>query len=419
MKEYDVNKVKNIAFAGHNGSGKTSLAEALLFKAGASDRLGKTVDGTTICDYDPEEIKRKISIGTSLASFEYNDFKINLLDTPGLFDFAAEMIEGIRAADTVMITVSAKSGVKVGARKAYDEAVKQGKEVYFHLAVDTGMGRIGVKSDESSIDLVKEIFSLPNVVSEGIFTHFAKADEPGTMATERQIGSFRDYIFLLEGEGINFRLKHCSNSAGIVLYPEANMDLVRIGIVMYGMWPSDEVPLDPSCVRPVLELKSHIVYIKSIAPGDEVSYGGTYVAVRNRKVATIPVGYGDGYPRSLSNRGYVLIRGYRAPILGRVCMDQFMVDVSDIPDVSEGDTVTLIGTDGDRYISAEELGRLSGRFNYELICDLGSRVPRIYTKRGETLLFHPGGQDGPLPGLLGRRRPGQCMAHVLLDGDAQ
>ncbi|NLT08938.1 MAG: elongation factor G [Ruminococcus sp.] len=131
MKEYDVNKVKNIAFAGHNGSGKTSLAEALLFKAGASDRLGKTVDGTTICDYDPEEIKRKISIGTSLASFEYNDFKINLLDTPGLFDFAAEMIEGIRAADTVMITVSAKSGVKVGARKAYDEAVKQGKSKMF------------------------------------------------------------------------------------------------------------------------------------------------------------------------------------------------------------------------------------------------------------------------------------------------
>ena len=271
------------------------------------------------------------------------------------------------------------------AKALSDEAVKQGKEVFFHLAVDTGMKRIGVKCDESSLDLVRSIFSLPNVVSEGIFTHFAKADEPGPTATERQIGAFRDYIFLLEGEGINFRLKHCSNSAGIVLYPEANMDLVRIGIVMYGMWPSDEVPLDPAVVRPVLELKSHIVYIKNIAPGDEVSYGGTYVAVRDRKVATIPVGYGDGYPRSLSNQGYVLIRGMRAPILGRVCMDQFMVDVTEIPDVSEGDTVTLIGRDGDGYISAEELGRLSGRFNYELICDLGSRVPRIYRKRGEIL----------------------------------
>ena len=131
MKEYDVNKVKNIAFAGHNGSGKTSLTEAILYKAGASDRPGKTADGTTVCDYDPEEIKRKISIGTSLASFEYNDYKVNILDTPGLFDFAAEMIEGIRAADTVMITVSAKSGVKVGTRKAYDEAVKQGKSKMF------------------------------------------------------------------------------------------------------------------------------------------------------------------------------------------------------------------------------------------------------------------------------------------------
>ncbi|MDE6848864.1 MAG: GTP-binding protein, partial [Ruminococcus sp.] len=131
MKTYDVTKIKNIAFAGHNGSGKTSLAEALLYKAGASDRLGKTADGTTVCDYDPEEIKRGISIGTSLASFEYNDYRINLLDTPGLFDFAAEMVEGIRASDTVMITVSAKSGVKVGAKKAYDEAVNQGKSKMF------------------------------------------------------------------------------------------------------------------------------------------------------------------------------------------------------------------------------------------------------------------------------------------------
>ncbi|HAE52514.1 MAG TPA: elongation factor G, partial [Ruminococcus sp.] len=131
MKDYDVKKIRNIAFAGHNGSGKTSLAEALLFKAGASDRLGKTADGTTVCDYDPEEIKRKISISTSLAAFEYNDLKINILDTPGLFDFAAEMTEGIRAADTVMITVSAKSGVKVGARKAYDEALKQNKSKMF------------------------------------------------------------------------------------------------------------------------------------------------------------------------------------------------------------------------------------------------------------------------------------------------
>ena len=265
------------------------------------------------------------------------------------------------------------------------EAVKQGKEVYFHLAVDTGMRRIGVRANESSLDLVKHILSLPNVVSEGIFTHFAKADERNEKTTDKQIERFKDFIFLCEGEGIEFKYKHCSNSAGILLYPEANMDLVRLGIVMYGLWPSDEVPLKRSEIRPVLELKSHIVYIKEIEGGDEVSYGGTYTALNKRKIATIPVGYGDGYPRTLSNKGYVLINGHYAPIVGRICMDQFMVDVTKIPEAKEGDTVTLIGHDGESYISAEELGRLSGRFNYELLCSLGSRIPRMFVKRGEVV----------------------------------
>ena len=264
-----------------------------------------------------------------------------------------------------------------------EEAVRQGKDVYFHLAVDTGMNRIGVKCDDSSLEDVRYMMTLPNVVSEGIFTHFAKADEPVAKTTERQIGLFRDFIFLCEDEGVFFRYKHCSNSAGVILFPEANMDLVRVGITMYGMWPSDDVPLRRSEIRNALELKSHIVYIKNIAPGDEVSYGGTYVAINERRVATIPVGYGDGYPRSLSNRGYVLIHGRYAPILGRICMDQFMVDVTKIPEAEEGDCVILLGSDGDCYISAEELGRLSGRFNYEFTCDLGKRIPRIYLKRGE------------------------------------
>ncbi len=261
------------------------------------------------------------------------------------------------------------------------EAVKQGKKTYFHLAVDTGMRRIGVEPYESSIETVKYMLSLPNVVSEGIFTHFARADERGTKPTERQIGRFRDYIFLLEGEGIRFKYKHCSNSAGILLYPEANMDLVRLGIVLYGLWPSDEVPVSRNEIRSVLELRSHIVYIKDIEDGDEVSYGGIYTALNRRRIATIPVGYGDGYPRSLSNKGYVLIKGKYAPIVGRICMDQFMVDITNIDNVNTGDPVILIGRDGESFISAEELGRLSGRFNYELVCGLGARVPRIYLKR--------------------------------------
>ena len=272
------------------------------------------------------------------------------------------------------------------AKALSDEAVRQDKNVFFHLAVDTGMGRIGVKCDESSLDIVRNIMCLPNVVREGIFTHFAKADEPGTKATERQIGRFKDFIFLCEGEGINFRYKHCSNSAGVILYPEANMDLVRVGITMYGMWPSDDVPLKRTEIKPALELKSHIVYIKDVVSGDEISYGGTYVALKERRIATIPVGYGDGYPRSLSNRGYVLLHGEKAPIVGRICMDQFMIDVTDIPDAREGDMVTLLGSDGGALISAEELGRLSGRFNYEFTCDLGSRIPRVFLKRGQAVM---------------------------------
>ena len=271
------------------------------------------------------------------------------------------------------------------AKALSDEAVLQGKEVFFHLAVDTGMSRIGVRCDDSSLEDVRYMMTLPNVVSEGIFTHFARADEPVAKTTERQLGLFRDYIFLCEDEGVKFRYKHCSNSAGMILYPEANMDLVRAGITMYGMWPSDDVPLRRSEIKSALELKSHIVYIKNVAPGAEISYGGTYVALNTRRIATVPVGYADGFPRSLSNKGYVLIRKKYAPILGRICMDQFMVDVTDIPEAEEGDTVVLLGHDGENFISAEELGRLSGRFNYEFTCDLGKRIPRIFLKKGEVI----------------------------------
>ena len=159
---------------------------------------------------------------------------------------------------------------------------------------------------------------------------------------------------------------------------ESHLDLVRAGVALYGLWPSDEVKKDILALKPALSLHSHVVYIKEIESGDAVSYGGTFVADRSVRVATVPVGYGDGYPRSLSNKGYVLIRGKKAPILGRVCMDQFMVDVTDIPEAVMDDTVTLIGNDGTETITMEELGELSGRFNYELACDLGKRIPRVY-----------------------------------------
>lgn len=175
-------------------------------------------------------------------------------------------------------------------------------------------------------------------------------------------------------------MKHCSNSAGILEMKEANLDAVRAGITLYGLWPSEEVRQDIVSITPALSWNSHIAYCKEIHAGDAVSYGGTFVAEHTMRIATIPVGYGDGYPRSLSGKGYVLIHGKKAPILGRVCMDQMMVDVTDIPEAAEGDEATLIGRNGALCITAEELGELSGRFNYELVCCIGKRVPRIYCK---------------------------------------
>lgn len=160
------------------------------------------------------------------------------------------------------------------------------------------------------------------------------------------------------------------------------MDAVRAGITLYGLWPSAEVSRDIIRLRPVLSLKTHIVYIKEVPAGTQISYGGTYVTPERMRIATIPVGYGDGYPRSLSNKGYVLIRGKKAPILGRVCMDQFMVGLKDIPEAEEEDEVTLVGEDNGARITMEELGELSGRFNYEFVCGLGKRIPRVYWKGG-------------------------------------
>ncbi|MCR5655572.1 MAG: alanine racemase [Lachnospiraceae bacterium] len=269
--------------------------------------------------------------------------------------------------------------------KELSETAKRiGISAKVHIKVDTAMSRIGIRPDEENgLAFVREVLSSDMIEAEGIFTHFAKADEADKTAVYAQLKRYIDFLSLVhEKTGYRFPIEHCSNSAGIIELPEANMDMVRAGITVYGLWPSDEVSQSIVALAPVLSLTSHIVYIKEIEAGTSVSYGGTFTADHTMKIATIPVGYGDGYPRLLSNKGSVLIRGMRAPILGRVCMDQFMVDVSDIPDVAEYDTVTLIGEDGNDRITMEELGELSGRFNYELACDLGKRIPRVFMKNG-------------------------------------
>ncbi|SFU77613.1 alanine racemase [Butyrivibrio sp. M55] len=250
-----------------------------------------------------------------------------------------------------------------------------------HIAVDTGMSRIGIRHDKSGEEFVKKAFGVSSIEVEGIFTHFARADEKDLSNVKEREQIFAEFVKSAEAAvGKKIPIHHCANSASIIAVPESSMDMVRAGVTIYGMWPSDEVAKDIIDLKPAMELVSHIVMIKDVPEGTPVSYGGTFVTDSATRIATIPVGYGDGYPRSLSNKGYVLIKGHRANILGRVCMDQFMVDVTDIPDAKEGDEVVLLGKDpvSGEEISAEMLGNLSGRFNYELTCDINHRVPRVY-----------------------------------------
>ncbi len=262
-------------------------------------------------------------------------------------------------------------------------AAALGMDCPVHFAVDTGMSRIGYQVTEESADEMARLALLPHIMAEGIFTHFARADEADKTSTYRQIEQFKRMLSMLEERGLHIPVRHCSNSAGIVDVPEANMDLVRAGITLYGLWPSAEVDKSRIDLQPVLSLVTHVAYVKELPAGREISYGGTYTTKRNSVIATIPVGYADGYARGLSNCGEVLIHGRRAPILGRVCMDQFMVDVTKIPDVKCQDKVTLIGRDGAERITLEELGERSGRFNYEFVCDLGKRIPRVYLRDGK------------------------------------
>ena len=264
-----------------------------------------------------------------------------------------------------------------------DIAAEKNKVCRIHIKVDTGMSRIGFQVTPESADTVARISKLPNIMIEGIFTHFARADESSKAPAYEQFKQFEKMIAMVEEKGVQIPLKHCSNSAGIVEIPECNMDMVRAGITLYGLWPSEEVDKTKISLKPVMSLRSRVAYVKELLPGRQISYGGTFTVKKKMTVATVPVGYGDGYARGLSNKGWVLIKGQKAPICGRVCMDQFMVDVTDIPGVKIGDTVTLLGKDADEEITMEQLGELSGRFNYEFACLITPRVPRIYHKNND------------------------------------
>lgn len=265
------------------------------------------------------------------------------------------------------------------------EAGRQGKKARIHVKVDTGMGRIGFFDNVESAQVVREIAALPHVELEGLFTHFACADEADKTSALGQLARFGRFCQQVQELGVEIPIRHISNSAGSIDLPQADYDMVRCGIATYGMYPSEEVNKRRICLRPALRLVSHVVYVKEVEAGCGISYGSTFVTGRKTRIATIPVGYADGYPRRLSSKGFVLIHRKRAPILGRVCMDQMMVDVTHIPETAIGDSVVLAGSDGAEAITVEELSELAGSFNYEFVCNISKRVPRIYYQSGQVV----------------------------------
>ncbi len=263
------------------------------------------------------------------------------------------------------------------ANKLSAAAKKCGVKANAHIAVDTGMGRIGVSCDADGIALAKKICSYSEINVCGIFTHYATADEADKTTANMQRERFEDFVDKLRACGTDLELRHICNSAAICDMNDKCYSMVRPGIIVYGLNPSNEI-LNKLDLKPALSLKTHVSYIKKVSKGDGISYGHKYIAPSERIIATIPVGYADGYPRMLSGIGRVLIKGEFAPIVGRVCMDQFMVDITDIPDVKIEDSVILIGSDGDKEITADELASLCGTINYEIVCGIGKRVPRVY-----------------------------------------
>lgn len=264
-----------------------------------------------------------------------------------------------------------------------NEAVKQGKNMPFHFCIDTGMSRIGFQVSEGSADICKSITELPNIFAEGLFSHFATADEKDLSKAVEQRNKYKEFCKMLSDRGIEIPIKHLNNSAGIMNFDEY-FDMCRMGIITYGLYPSDEVDKDILDLEPIMSWHTKISHIKELEPNREISYGGTFKTDRVTKVATVPVGYADGFPRCLSNKGKVIINGKYAKILGRVCMDQFMVDVSDI-ECNINDEVVLFGTQKNAHISLEELSNSAYSFNYELPCRIPVRVNRVYVYNDEVV----------------------------------
>jgi alanine racemase len=265
-----------------------------------------------------------------------------------------------------------------------DEALRQGTRAKVHIKIDTGMGRVGFPPGYSAVKAVVEIQKLPGIIIEGIFSHFASADEKDSSYTMHQMELFESIISELNRIGILIPIRHISNSAAILQYPEFSMELVRPGIILYGIYPSEEVGKDKADLKPAMTLKTNIAMVKWVEAGTAISYGRKFTTTRRSLIATLPVGYADGYSRLLTGKSRVLVNGQFAPVVGSICMDQCMIDITGIEgDVKTGDEAVLLGRQGDREITAQELADHIGTIPYEITCIIGKRVPRVYYKDGK------------------------------------
>ncbi|TYO94949.1 alanine racemase [Desulfallas thermosapovorans] len=266
------------------------------------------------------------------------------------------------------------------ARELSSLASQTGKKALVHIKVDTGMGRLGFFPDNDGLRDIINIARLPHLELEGIFTHFASADCRDKSYANKQWHSFMEFIELLTREGLEFPLRHAANSAALLDMPETHLDMVRAGIAVYGVSPAREVDISKVHLQPVMAVKARVAHVKRVAAGSGISYGVTYITPSSTVVATIPAGYADGYNRLLSSKGEVLIRGQKAPVIGRICMDQFMVDAGHLPDLTPGEEVVLMGRQGNAEITADEIAEKIGTISYEVLCAMNSRVPKHFIK---------------------------------------
>ena len=269
------------------------------------------------------------------------------------------------------------------AKELSKKAEALGKVAKIHIAVDTGMGRIGFLPNEKSVEEVVEISKLSNLRITGIFTHFSNADEQDKSYAHNQIEKFNSFINEIEKREVNLGLKHISNSASIIDIEDAHYNAIRPGIILYGYYPSDYINKDKLKLMPALSLKCQVIHVKELPKGEYIGYGRKFITERDSVIATLPIGYADGYVRGLYEKAHVIINGKLAPVVGKICMDQCMIDVTDVGPVKVGDEVVLLGEDNGVKNNADDIAKMLDTINYEILCMIGRRVPRIYIKDGK------------------------------------